>query len=323
MAKNGGWFWTSGLGLLLLVLLAVLAVPTAGAFALIYSITHPQRDKQVVDPSDFLLPAEEVTFSSTDGVPLSGWFVRGRPGGTVILLCHDLGSSRASLMNAAVALNRAAYPLLLFDFRRHGKSGGSTSTLGVEERQDILGALAYLRTRKDIDAGRFGIWGVGMGAYAAVLAALEDKSLAALALDSLYPDVPTHLDRLVREKVPPALDRVVPAVHLLYDSYLGKRLQGFSVRGRVHDLAGRNILFIAGADSPERAQEERDLYDALPEGPEGDKNLLQLKVSGVSGLYAEDRKKYDETLVAFFARYLSPESGRRDQRKQAIEVLEK
>src|SRR5438046_9733969 len=134
-----------------------------------------------------------------------------------------------------------------------------------------------------------------MGAYAAVLAALENKEIVALALDSLYPDGATHLDRLVRERVPPALGGVVRAVHLLYYPYFGGGLQGFSALSRLHELAGRNILLIAGADSPERAGEERDLYDALPEVPGGDKNLLQLKTSGVSGLYAEDRKKYDET----------------------------
>src|SRR5438046_256353 len=99
MAKNGGSTWSSGPRLVILILLVALAVPTACALALIYSIAHPPRDKQAVDPADFLLTTEDVSFQSTDGVPLSGWFIRGKPGGTVILLCHDLGSSRASLMN--------------------------------------------------------------------------------------------------------------------------------------------------------------------------------------------------------------------------------
>src|SRR5207249_9000031 len=124
---------------------------------------------------------------------------------------HDLGGSRSSLLNSAVSLNRAGYALLVFDFRGHGLSTGSGGFLGVDEKRDILGAIEFLKSRSDVDGSRIGLWGIGMGAYAGTLAALESPIIVALALDSLYPDVNAQLDRLARARSPPVLRVAMPA----------------------------------------------------------------------------------------------------------------
>src|SRR5436309_12038738 len=213
MAKNGAV--KTLLGLLLVIALLV-----GGAYALLYGVTHPPREKTQLDPADLLLRAEDVTFRASDGVLLSGWLVKGAPRAPVIILCHDLGGSRSTLLGSAVSLNRVGYPLLVFDFRGHGASAGSGSDLGVSEKRDIDGAVAYLKGRDDIDGSRVGLWGIGMGAYAGALAALDNPAIVALALDSLYPDVGTQLDRLVQEKIPPALHGLMPALHAAYKPYL-------------------------------------------------------------------------------------------------------
>ena len=222
-----------------------------------------------------------------------------------------------------MALNRAGYPLFLLDFRGHGQSAGNGSTLGIGERLDVLGAIEYLRTRNDIDTGRFGAWGIGMGAYAASLAAAGEKTITALALDSLYPDVETELDRRVREEVPPALRALLPVVRLFYDPYFSFKLRVSSVARAMGDLGGRNVLFIAATELPDRFDETKALYAALPEVAGADKNFLEVRASVVTGLYAGDKKKYDEAIVRFFTTYL-PHGARPDAgSKKKIQVLEK
>ena len=323
MAKGDTSFWARGPGLLLIGLLAVVLGAVGGAGALLYSVTHPHRDRNTLDPSDLQVRIEEVTFQASDGVPLSGWFVAGRPRGSVILLCHDLGAARSAMLNTAVALSRTGYPLFLFDFRGHGLSGGKGSSLGIDERLDVLGAVAYLKTRRDIDSSRFGAWGIGMGAYAAVLASLEDRTIVALALDSLYPDIGSQLDRLVRARIPPALHSLLPAVRLAYEPYLSFKPKRFALTASLNDLAARNLLFIAGADIPERVQEEKALYASLPDSPAGDKNFLELSASGISGLYAGDKKKYDQALIAFFQTYLGAAARPAGKPSKPIQVIEK
>jgi pimeloyl-ACP methyl ester carboxylesterase len=323
MAKNGASFWARGPGLILLTLLVLVGGASVGAAGFIHYLTHPPVDRNTLDPADLMLRTEEVAFQATDGVPLSGWFVSGRPGGPVILLCHDLGSARSSLLNSAAALSRAGYPLFLFDFRGHGRSAARGSSLGVQERLDVLGAVEYLKGRKDIDTGRFGIWGIGMGAYAAVLAAAENREIVALALDSVYPDVPSQLDRLVRDRIPPALRGLVPAIRLFYEPYFSFKLKRYEVSSRVGDLAGRNVLFIAGADTPERFTEAQAVYASLPDSPGGDKNFLELKASVITGLYSQDKKTYDQAIVGFFTTYLPKGPAAGGGQRKAIQVLER
>src|SRR6266850_3943642 len=162
MATNGGSFLSSGPAKTLLGVLVLLVLLTGGAYALLYGVTHPPRERTQLDPADLLLRAEDVTFHATDDVLLSGWLVKGAPKAPVILLCHDLGGSRSSLLNSAVSLNRAGYALFVFDFRGHGLSTGSGGFLGVDEKSDILGAIAFLKSRSDVDGSRVGLWGIGM-----------------------------------------------------------------------------------------------------------------------------------------------------------------
>jgi len=323
MAQPGGSFWSTSFGRLLLVILAVAALVGGGVFWILHTLTHPGRDQATLDPADLLLRAEEVTFDSADGVPLSGWFIKGVPGAPPILLCHDLGGSRLTLVQSAVSLNRAGYPLLVFDFRGHGQSGGNGSTLGVREPEDVRGALAWLKNRKDTDTTRAGLWGIGMGAYAGAMAALDDPVVVALALDTPYATIPAQIDRQVRGLLPPVAHGLVAALRPFYQPFFAFKMDESGLGGGLGRLARKNTLIVAAHDSPDRFEESRALYDSLPEGGDADKNFLELKASLVSGLYAEDKKVYDEALTGFFKTYL-PLRGKAASRPAGkIDVLER
>jgi len=323
MAKIGASFWARGPGITLLVLLALVVAASAGALGYLRFLTHPPRNTQILDPDDVLLRADEVDLRAADGVSLSGWFVKGRPDRPVIILCHDLGAARSSLLNSAAALSRGGFPLFLLDFRGHGRSGGNGSTLGIEERLDILAVVDFLSGRPATVTDRFGVWGTGMGAYAGALAALENSRITALALDSIYPDVASELDRLALQGVPQAARPALRLLRLFYEPYYRFKLGRYSLRHNLADLGGRDLLFIAGADDPARLEQEKLLYAQLPDNPSGDKNFLEMRTSSVSGLYADDKKRYDEALVAFFTTYLTPERARGGGSAEGLQVLEK
>jgi pimeloyl-ACP methyl ester carboxylesterase len=323
MAKSTGSFWSRGPGLLLLTILVLVGGAAAGSYALIYSVTHPPRDRSQLEPADLLLQTEDALFQGSDGTPLSGWFVKGAPARPAIILCHDLGGARSSLLNSAASLNRAGYPLLLFDFRGHGQSGGKGSTLGLSERLDVLGAIDFLKTRHDIDTTRFGVWGIGMGAYAGALAAVESKEIVALALDSIYPEIAVEVDRRLKEAMPPMIHPALPVIRLLEEPYFAFKLTQYSVTRLLPDLGGRNLLFIASSDLPERFGEVKALYASVPEVQGGDKNLLELKASVVSGLYAEDKKLYDQAITRFFSTYLRAAGTPPPGAGKKIQVLER
>ncbi len=292
----------------MIALVAALAIAVLGILALLGAATQIPSRRDVQDPADLLLKAEEVTFEAADGVHLRGWLVPGKGSAPALILCHDLGGSRSDLLNGAVILNRVGYRLLLLDFRRHGGSGAARSTLGASERLDVLAAADYLKKSSRDGEAPIGGWGIGMGAYALALAALDTPELRALALDRPYRDVPSEVDRRLRAMLPPPLGLVVPAARLLYDPYFRCRLSEASLVRRVTELGGRNVLIIAPTEWPDQLAEATALYDAIPEMQDGGRSLLTLRRSGLEGLYAEDRKQYDEAIRNFFATSL-PVSG--------------
>ncbi len=156
----------------------------------------------------------------------------------------------------------------------------------------------------------------------ATVGCAEGSARTGVVLDGLYPDVPAEIDRRLRQRLPPPLRPLVPAAHLLYNLYFLAPLGRHAVADRLGDLSSRSVLLIAGADSPERRAEERALYEALPESPQGARNLLELASSGGSGLYAAERQEYDTSVVAFFTTYLSNDREDGDRPRGEIEVLE-
>ena len=72
------------------------------------------------------------------------------------------------------AIERAGYPVLMFDFRNHGESEGGLSGVGLTEYQDVIGAIAYVNNRW-LSAPAIGFVSFCMGANATTVALSKAK----------------------------------------------------------------------------------------------------------------------------------------------------
>src|SRR5512139_2594953 len=156
----------------ILIGLALLVV--ALALVLVYANTHPPRYPLHIPPSTYRATYEDATFETSDGVTLKGWLIKPpeeRPGMPGIIICHGLGANRSDFSELAAMLARRGYWVLAFDFRAHGESGGSRSSLGLHEQKDIEAALTFLTARPGVDRNRVGIFGFSLGGSSAILAA--------------------------------------------------------------------------------------------------------------------------------------------------------
>jgi uncharacterized protein len=132
---------------------------------------------------------EDVSFTSADDqVPLSGWFFSSgsaMPTPTVVL-CHGVWTGRRECLPMAIRFQQAGYNVLTFDFRAHGLSGGRFTSVGHHEAKDVLGGVAYLLGRPEVDPSRIGVVGFSMGAAATIRAAAVCPEIAAVVADSAY-----------------------------------------------------------------------------------------------------------------------------------------
>jgi hypothetical protein len=274
-----------------IVVLLILSIRTPVRNAFIFA--HPSRRLTWVPQTG--LDFREVTFPTRDGLTLFGRFVPGKNHATIILL-HGLGGSNVDMFLHAELLVQAGYGVFLIDLRAHGSSDADTSTYGLREADDVLGAVDYLLSRVDVNGQKIGALGISLGAQAALRGALKSEYIRALVLEGLNPSIlsdhggkPTSLQRWLN----------YPLNWLYYHVYEfmigGKDVGVLDVIG---EIAPRPVLLIASGAKEiyfnclfyEAANEPKELWK-LPDGRHGTAIL-------------QGAQEYQNRLLAFFGKAL-------------------
>ena len=138
-----------------------------------YFATHTAR---AVVPTPSLGAAhEDVSFTTSDGLRLEGWFIPSRNGGTVIAFPGRSGPQKHTRM-----LVEHGYGVLLFDRRGEGASEGDPNAFGWVGDRDLHAATDYLRSRPDVDASRIGAIGLSVGGEMLIHAAARSDAFKAV-----------------------------------------------------------------------------------------------------------------------------------------------
>ena len=131
--------------------------------------------RQTVPAAELGAAYEDVSFRTSDGLELQGWYVPSKNGAAVIAFPGRSGPRAHTRM-----LVRHGYGVLLFDRRGEGESEGDSNLLGWGGDKDILGAIEFLQRRDDVDPGRIGGLGLSVGGELMLQAAGETDELAAV-----------------------------------------------------------------------------------------------------------------------------------------------
>jgi uncharacterized protein len=157
------------LGVAGVVVAAVVIVP----IGIGYVTTHTGR--AVVPPNHLGVAHEDVSFETSDGLTLRGWYIPSQNGAAVIAF-----PSRRGPQPKARMLARHGYGVLLFDRRGEGESDGDPNSWGWGGDADVKAAIAYLQRRPDVDPDRIGGIGLSVGGEMMIETAAETDDLAAV-----------------------------------------------------------------------------------------------------------------------------------------------
>src|ERR1700688_2183443 len=178
------WYTKLAIAILALAFFALLAAGGVSGY-LVYRMVMPARSHSEIDLQNFPGHPEALNFTVSGEGPRDGWFFPGLKTAPTIVLCPAYESSRGELLTLASALQDQQYNVLVFDFSAHGSSGGR-STLGFQEVNELRAAMDAVANRGDVDANRFGLWGVNLGAYVALAEAVNDHRVRSVAAESAY-----------------------------------------------------------------------------------------------------------------------------------------
>ncbi|CAM3616316.1 alpha/beta fold hydrolase [Corallococcus sp. ZKHCc1 1396] len=153
-----------------------------------HAVLHPARQALKPLGAATLAARTDVALRTRDGLTLRGWYVPSRNRAAVVVM-HGFAENRTQMLFEAEALSRAGYGVLLFDSRGHGESDGELVTWGDREREDLRAAVDFVAARADVEPSRLGVLGFSMGGTTAMLGALEDARLKAVAAAGAYPSL--------------------------------------------------------------------------------------------------------------------------------------
>lgn len=302
---------------ILIILLVALLVALA---AIVYGITRPPQRSHLVTPQGFAqisgtaraLKVSDETWRNRDGTAARGWLLRGSEGAPAVIFLHRYGGDRSLLFNLGMKVNEATnFTVLWPDLRGHGLNPPvKWTSFGSREGDDVLAALDFLRSlkgerRSQLIGERVGIYGVELGAYAAMRAATQDASVRVLVLDS----VPQSPDELVNAAVLTNVGVNTGAILLptriatrLY--FLG-RYDNKSSCELADSLGTRQVLLLAGADDGYLRDSTRSLQRCFP-NPENLEAKTDLPLTGFTlpSATGEQGEGYDRPVIDFFVKNL-------------------
>lgn len=188
--------------ILVFATVTVLSVLVALPGYIAYSSLHPDTCRPSVTPGDLGLGYEGFAVNTSDGVTIQGWVIEpGAIGDTVFILMHGYTSCRSApyILDLAKALAGRGYPVVVFDFRGHGESGGST-TIGPREVLDVEAVVGYVAER--FPGRRIVLVGFSMGGAVAIVEGAGDPRVYAVAADSPYYRLADVVPRWLEYKTP-------------------------------------------------------------------------------------------------------------------------
>jgi uncharacterized protein len=184
--------------------------------------------------------AREVSFTSKDGLKLSGWFLP-PSNGALVVLAHGHGENREQLRPELDALADAGFGSVAFDWRAHGNSEGDEVGWGFLERQDLTAAIDFALAQPGVDPQRLGVLGFSRGANVSLAVAAKDPRVKAVVAESGT----TSLDEALERDFGKGIFGSKPARWVLASR--GVDVAQIRSIDRVCEISPRPLLLIHGA----------------------------------------------------------------------------
>ena len=151
-----------------------------------HALTHPGCGEMGIGPADVgIEDAQDVTYSSHDGLTLRAWYLPPQNGAVVVLL-PGLGGARDGMVQEGAILARHGYGLLMTELRSCAHPEGQT-TMGYREAADLVEAVTWVRGQPGVT--HVGVLGYSLGGATAILGAAQDERIEAVVAEGGFYDL--------------------------------------------------------------------------------------------------------------------------------------
>jgi len=235
--------------IIILVLLASIALIGVSTYTG-WMLTHPKRKALPVFTSNIVPEYRNISFKDIkDEINLKGWFFEVKGSNKTVILAHGYRQNRLQYGEDTFVLIKSllnqGYNVLTFDFRNCGESEGKVTTVGIYEKNDLLGAVNYA---KKLGSKQIVLMGFSMGAATSIVAAAQSQDVDAVIADSPFSDLEEYLnDNLDAWSNLPSFP-FNQTTFLTIKILEGVDPKEFSPRAVIKDIAPRPVMLIHSKD---------------------------------------------------------------------------
>ncbi|MFN2745487.1 MULTISPECIES: alpha/beta hydrolase [Bacillus] len=241
------------------------------------------------------LPKESITLRSIYGYDIKGYYVHPNKTKNTVIICHGV---TMNLLNSIKYMNlflELGWNAVIYDHRRHGMSGGKTTSYGYYEKHDLKTVVDWLRKRNGNDA-LIGIHGESMGAVTTLLyAGMADDAADFYIADCPFATFEEQLIYRLKEDFRLPGTPILPLANLFLkwrDGYRIRDVAPLSVIDQIH----KPVLFIHSKDDDYIPAESSE---TLYEKKTGEKQLYIAEKGAHAMSYTQNRNSYKKAVREF------------------------
>ncbi|MHA6261187.1 alpha/beta hydrolase [Sporosarcina sp. CAU 1771] len=238
---------------------------------------------------------EDMWIKSSNGYLLRVVFLKPLETKRTVIICHGVTENKINSVKYARLFERLGFNSVIYDHRRHGDSGGKTTSFGYYEKIDLKEIVTAIREIIGKDA-LLGIHGESMGAATTILYAgtFEDEADFHI-VDCPFSDSSEQVLHILRKDTPLRNAMVIRIGNLFMRMRDGYSLKHVSPREVVGNIK-KPMLFIHSLEDdfilPYMTEE-------LFEAKQGDKMLKLFPKGGHAKSYNDNPREYTKTVKEF------------------------
>jgi len=237
----------------------------------------------------------EQWIESKNGYSLKAIFVEPLETNNYVVICHGVTENKINSLRFVRMFERLGFNSVVYDHRRHGDSGGKTTSFGFYEKVDLQSIVEAVRERAGKDAV-LGIHGESMGAATTLLYAgsiIDDADF--YISDCAFSDFEQQVYHIMTQTTPLRTSLAIRFANLflkLRDGYTLNLVSPIDVIDKIE----KPVLFIHSLqDDFILPKMTEDLY----EKKQGPKTLKLFDIGEHAKSFNENSKEYEQVVADF------------------------
>ncbi|MFD1030919.1 alpha/beta hydrolase [Metaplanococcus flavidus] len=237
---------------------------------------------------------QEHWIESQNGYQVHAVFLEPHDTQRYVIICHGVTETKVNSFKFARMFESLGFNSVVYDHRRHGGSGGKTTSFGHYEKLDLQAVVDQLKQHAGPDLV-FGIHGESMGAATTLLYAGMRDDAAFYISDCGYSDISEQVLHVMQTTTPlktPFALKLAAFFMKLRDGY---HISTMSPREAVKSIK-KPVLFVHSLPDEFVLPEMSIEMHQLKQGP---KTLKLFDQGGHAQSFNENPEEYTETVKSF------------------------